>query len=441
MQVTVDRLQGLERSIKVVLPAERLEQKAHAQLQKMTTQVKLKGFRNKKVPFSEVKKRFATSVYQEIAVEEMKSSLNDVLTQENIFPATTPNIEVGAIQMGEPLVFTAKFEEYPEINLIDFKTLQIDKLVSQVPEEQVDQFVEDLRKQNAEWQDVSRPAVNGDTVVIDFAGTINGEAFTGGSAKAVRIELGRGMMLPDFEKQLLGVTAGQIIDISLTFPENYHKDLGGKQAVFNTVVLNVLEAKLPETDEVLIEKLKFKEGGMPALRAQIIKSIEGQVDDILKQKIKLQVIDKLTELHKVQLPKAMVDQELQRLHSQASQQHHHEHDEHCDHSHDEVNVDEETAERNVKQALLLRQIMKASGLQVDANRVRQHIMKLAQPGQDPQQVLAWFYQDKKRYANIEAAILEEQIVEKVLEQAQLVEKLISYEEAIGAVILPNGGIQ
>jgi len=430
MQVTVDRLPGLERSIKVVLPVERLEQKAHAQLQKMASQVKLKGFRNKKVPFSEVKKRFGVSVYQETAVEEMKSSLNEVLTQENIYPATTPNIEVDSIQMGKPVVFTARFEEYPDIDLVDFKTVQITKLVSKVPEEQVDKFVEDLRKQNAEWQDVSRPAANGDTVIIDFAGTINGEAFAGGSAKALRIELGKGMMLPDFEKQLIGVTAGQTIDITLTFPENYHKDLGGKEAVFNTVVLNVLEAKLPETDEVLIEKLGFKEGGISALRAQITKSIEGQVNEILKQKVKLQVIDKLTELHKVQLPKAMVDQELQRLHSQAREQNHHQHDEHCDHSHDEVSVDEETAERNVKQALLLRQIMKANGLQVDANRVRQHIMKLVQPGQDPQQVLAWFYQDKRRYANIEAAILEEQIVEKVLEQAQIVEKEISYEEAI-----------
>ena len=430
MQVTVDRLSGLERSIKVVLPAERLERKTHARLQEMIGQVKLKGFRNKKVPFSEVKRRFGASVYQEVAVEEMKFSLNEALAQEKIDPATAPAIEVGNIQMGESLVFTAKFEEYPDIHLIDFNTLQIDELVSKVPEEQVDIFVEELRKQNAKWQDVSRSAVNGDAIVIDFDGTINGEAFEGGSAKAVRIELGKGMMLPDFERQLMGLSSGQTIDITLTFPEDYHKDLAGKQAVFNAAVLNVLEEKLPEIDEVFIEKLGFKEGGIPALRAQITQRIEGEVKGILKQKIKLQVIDKLTELHKVQLPKAMVDEELQRLHSKAREHAHHAHDQHCDHEHDEVSVDEETAERNVKQALLLRKIMKTNGLKVDVDRVRQYITKLAKPGQDPKQLLAWFCQDKNRYANIEAAILEEQIIEKVLEQAKRVEKVLAYEEAI-----------
>ena len=431
MQVTVDRLQGLERRIKVVLPAERLEQKAHAQLQKMTSQVKLKGFRQKNVPFSEVKKRFGTSVYQNIAVEEMKSSLNEIITKENMFPVAAPSIRVDSIELGQPLTYVAEFEEYPEVKLIDFKTLQIEKITTTIPEEQVDKFVEDLRRQNADWKDVSRPAANGDTVVIDFTGTIAGKEFTGGSAKAVRVELGKAMMLPDFEKQLMGVTAGQTITITLTFPEDYHQGLSGKEAEFKTVILNVLEAQLPET-EVLLEKLGFKEeGGMPALRAQISKSIEGQINNILKQKIKLQVIDQLTERHKLLLPKAMVDQEIQRLHSQASQ-HQHQHDEHCNHDHDDdaVSVDEETAERNVKQALLLREIMKTNGLKVDADRVRQHILKLAQPGQDPQQVLAWFYQDKRRFANIEAAVLEEQIVEKVLEQAQIVEKPVSYEEAI-----------
>ncbi len=427
--ITIDRLEGLGRRIKVVLPAARLEQKAHAQLQKMAGQVQLKGFRKSKVPFAEVKKRFAVSVYQEIAIEEMKSRLNEILEKESMFPAVTPNIQVDSVEMGQPLTFVAEFEEYPAVNLMDFKTLQVEQITTTVPDAQVDKFVAELRKQNAEWTDVSRAAVVGDTVVIDFTGTIDGKEFAGGSAKGVKIELGKEMMLPEFEKQLIGAVAGQTLTITLTFPENYHKDLSGKQAEFSTVVLNVLEAQLPEMDAALLKKLGFEEGGVEALHAQIKKSIEGQLAHIIQQKTKLQVINLLTEKHEIPLPKAMVDQEMQRL----AGGHHHEHDEHCDHDHDHGDnetVDLSTAQRNVKQALLLREIMKVNGLKVDANRVRQHILKLVEPGQNPEQVLAWFYQDKQRYGNIEAAILEEQIVEKVLEQAQLIEKAVGYEEAI-----------
>ena len=431
MQVTVDSLEGLERRIKVVLPAERLEQRTHAQLQKMASQVKLKGFRQNKVPFSEIKKRFAGSVFQEVALEETKASLNEILTEKSLFPAATPNIQIETIEMGQPLSYVAEFEEYPVIKLIDFKTLQVDNLTTAIPDEQIDKYVEDLRLQNASWEDVTRPSKNGDTVVIDFTGTIDGKEFRGGSAKAARIELGKGTMLADFESQLVGVTTGQVLSVSLTFPENYHKELAGKQAVFNTVVLNVLEAKLPELDTLFIEKLGLKD--IKELREKISASLKKQIDDVLKQKIKLQVIDKLTELHDISLPKIMVNQELERLSKQGAEQHH-EHDENCDHDHDHDNTqvetaDIQTAEHNVKQALLLREIMKVSNLVVDTHRVHEHIRGLAQAGQDPKLVLNWFLEDKKRYASIEAFILEEQIVEKILEQAELIERAVSYEEA------------
>lgn len=424
MQVSVETTSALERRMKVELPEERVASEVENRLKSIARTARMDGFRAGKVPFSVVKKRYQGQVLQEVAGELIQSSFYDAVTQENLFPVGQPAIEPIPSDEGKGLVYQATFEVYPEITVAPLDAVEIEKPVVTISEEDVDNMIAKVRKQRSEWVAVDRAAEKGDRVTIDFKGSIDGEEFAGGSAEKLPVELGGGRMISGFEDQLIGVKADETPTLDLSFPEDYHsKELAGKAVQFAVTVHSVEMSQLPDIDEEFIKSLGIEEGGEAELREQILKSMQIELDNGLRNKLKTEVSDKLLAANKVDVPKAMITQDLessaQRMNTTIDKL-------------NEAQIEKmtEMAEKRVATGLLFSEIVKANNLTVPAERVRAEIEKTASTYDDPQQVIDWYYSDKKNLSEVEGVVLEDMIIDFILDSAKVNEVQSSFEEVV-----------
>jgi trigger factor len=243
VETSVEKISNLERRIKVSIPAEEIDKKTMQKLESMKGEIKIAGFRPGKVPLSVIKQRFGNSARNEVIADAIRDSYFEVLTQENLHPAGQPHIEPSESKFGEPLKYSATFEILPEITLANMDGVKVEKLSSEVTDKDVEDMLQKLLKQHANWTEVDREAKKADQLVIDFEGKIKDESFKGGSAKDFKFELGAGMMLSDFEKPLIKAKAGEIKKFKLKFPADYtDTNVAGKKAEFEVTVHKVLEA-------------------------------------------------------------------------------------------------------------------------------------------------------------------------------------------------------
>ena len=424
MQVSVETTSTLERRMKVELPEERVASEVENRLKSIARTARMDGFRAGKVPFSVVKKRYQGQVLQEVAGELIQSSFYDAVTQENLFPVGSPSIEPVPSDEGNGLVYEATFEVYPEINVAALDTIEIDKPVVSIVESDVDNMIEKVRKQRSEWVAADRAAETGDRVTIDFKGSIDGEEFPGGSAENLPVELGGGRMIAGFEGQLVGVKASDTPTLDLSFPDDYHaKELAGKSVQFAVTVHTVEEAKLPEIDDEFVKSLGVEDGGIETLREQIEQSMKLELENGLRNKLKTEVSDKLLAANQVDVPKAMVDQDIessaQRMSSTVDKL-----------SEAQLSQLTETAKKRVATGLLFSEIVKVNNLTVPAERVRDQIEKTASTYDDPQQVIDWYYSDKKHLSEVEGVVLEDMIIDFILDSAKVNEVQSSFEEVV-----------
>ena len=433
MQVSLETTSGLERRLTITVPAETVETQVDARLKKMSKQVKLDGFRPGKVPFKVVKKRYGQSARQEVLGEVMQSSYMEAVIKEELHPAGAPKIEPKTIEEGSDLEFVAILEVYPEIELGDFSKIAVEKPVAEVSDEDVSKMLETLREQSKTFEDAAEDAAAemGDTVVIDFKGSIDGEEFEGGAAEDQSLELGSGRMIPGFEDGIVGMKAGETKDITVTFPEDYQaENLKGKDAVFAITVKKVQKPVLPEMDDEFFSRYGVKEGGMDGFRTEIAKNMGRELTQAVKNKVKTQVMDGLLDVHAVDLPEALVEQEIDRLKEQAVQRFAGQGMQGLDASALPGEMFKAEAEKRVRLGLIVGEIVKAKELKADEDRVRAMIEEIASAYQEPQQVIDWYYGNEQQLSQVQYVVLEEQVVDTILEAAQVTEKACSYEEAI-----------
>jgi len=431
MQVSVESTGPLEKRLKVVVPEEKIATEVQNRLQSMTKTTRIKGFRQGKVPLKIVQKQYGAKVRQEVIGEVMQNSLYEAITQENLQPATRPELEDFDTEQTEGLVFTAKIEVLPEITISPIEELKIDKPVCNVSDDDIDKMIEIVRKQHRKPEAVEREAAEDDSVVIDFIGRIDGETFEGGTAKDFSLELGAKRFIEGFEDGLIGARAGDKKVLKLKFPEEYaNKALAGKDTEFEVDVKVVNELVLPELDSELFATLGVTEGGLEEFRAEVRKNMERESEQATLSKVKESVMDKLYQANKMDLPATLVANEMTQLQTQYKSTLLQQGFNAEDIPMGDDSMIKEQAEKRVTLQLLVADIIKTNGIKVDPAKVRAMIEKAAVGYEDTSEVINWYYSDKNRLAEIEALALEEEVINWIMGKAQVNETELAFDALI-----------
>jgi trigger factor len=426
MQVSVETGEGLERKLSVQLPAEQVDQMVESKLAGLARTVRMDGFRPGKVPLRVVRQRFGEQVRAEVYGELIQQTFPQAAQREQLKPAGEPRIEVAPADDGS-FSYVATFDVMPEIELADVAGLEVARPMAEVVDADVDAMIDKLRRQRTEWDRVERTAADGDSVLVDFEGFLDGEPFQGGSAKQVTIVLGSGQMIPGFEEALVGVAAGDQRTLELTFPDDYRAtELAGKPVRFEVAVHGVAEPRLPELDEEFIKSFGVGEGTEDALRAEVRSNMERELRQKIKSLVKERVMDALLAANDLIIPAAMVTREAEVLKRQAQQN-----------MSGKSSVDlplevfQAQAERRVKLGLLVGEILQREQLQADPQRVEQTIAELAEAYEDPREVIEWYRGNAEQRQAVENLVLEDSVVDWVLERASVSDEAGSFEALMG----------
>ena len=426
MQVSVETLSDLERRVTVQVPAQKVAEEIQSRLQSLSRKVKVDGFRPGKVPLKLLKKIYGDQVRYETVTELMKNSLEAALIQENLNPLGGPAIQSKNLEEGQDLEYSATFEIMPEFELAGFEAIHIERPVAEVTGQDVDEMLETLRQQRVTWNPVERPARPGDQLHIDFNGQIDGQDFPGGAGENAKVVLGQGVMLKAFEDQLMGLSPGAETGFDLTFPADYHaRAIAGKTAHFQVKVNAVAEASLPEVDDAFAASFDIKEGGVAGLRQSLRDNMERELRDGIKAAAKQQALQGLLAANPLPLPQTLIDVEIEGLARQLN----------FPSSLDnektrqlKAQLFETEARRRVAVGLLLSRLAIAQGIKADEPRVRAQLATIAASYQDPAKVLRWHEQNPQAMENIRALVIEDQLVEWLLERAQVSEKPSTFAE-------------
>ncbi len=429
MQVSVETTSGPERKMTVSVPSEQLEQEIDRRLKSLARTARIDGFRPGKVPVKVVATRFGPRVRQEVVSEMTQTTLQQAIAQENLRLAGMPRFESRQAEKGQDLEYTVVFEVMQELELGSLDGVSIERPVAGIADADVDNMIENLRKQRMEYNDVDRAAQDGDRVTIDFKGMIDGEAFPGGSAEGQSITLGSGSFIPGFEEQLVGLGAGEEKTVDVTFPESYHSsDLAGKAAQFEVKVRAVSEGHLPEVDETFVRSFEIGDGSVESFRNEVRKSMQAELDQAIHKKVKEQVMDALLKTNEsLDLPPSMVNREIENLmtetrnmlSSQGVQ---------ADALELEPATFEDRARQRVALTMIVSEIVRQNNLQSDPAKIRSEIENLAASYDDPDEVIRWYYADQSRLTSIENIVLENAVVDWVLENVEVTDKAGSFSE-------------
>jgi len=427
MQVSVESGEGLEKRLLVDLPAERVSAEMDKKLKDLARHVRLDGFRPGKVPMRTIKQRFGEQVRQETYGTLIQETLYEAASQEKLMPAGEPQVELREAAEEGGLGYTATFEVMPEIKVADLAGQSLSRPLAEVTESDIDAMLDKLRKQRTTWNEVDRGAKDGDTVHMDFTGLVDGEAFDGGSAENVPLVLGSGSMIEGFESGLLGAKAGDERTLEVKFPEDYRAEhLAGKDATFEVKVLRVTEPQLPELDEEFIKAFGVEAGTVEALREDVAKNMRHELKQKLNSITKERVMDVLVAANPMDIPKAMITQEAERMKQQMVQ----DMQQRGQTSGVDlpVSVFEDQARRRVHLGLLVSEIMSAQELKADEEQVRETIAEFAESYENPQEVVDYYLNDKNARASIENLVLENQVVEWILGQVQIADENKAFSE-------------
>ena len=434
MAVNVETLEKLERKITLELPVDAIQKEVEARLKRMQRQVKMDGFRPGKVPMSVVAQRYGYSVQYEVMNDKVGEAFNAAANEAQLRIAGQPRISEKDGAAEGTVAFEAVFEVFPEVKIGDLTSAEVEKVTAEVDDAAIDRTLDILRKQRRTFnaRGADEAAADGDRVTIDFEGKIDGEPFEGGKATGFQFLVGEGQMLKEFEDAVRGMKAGESKTFPLNFPEDYHgKEVAGKQADF-LVTLNKVEAQqLPEVDEAFVKSLGIAEGTVDALRADIKKNLEREVKFRVLARNKAAAMDALIAKAKLDLPKASVEAEVQRLVEGARADLKQRGIKDADKAPIPAELFQEQAERRVRLGLVVAELVNTHKLHATPEQIDAHITELAASYESPADVVRWYKSDNRRLAEVEAIVIENNVTEFVLGQAKVTDKTVGFEELMG----------
>jgi trigger factor len=433
MQANLENVGALERRLSVAVPMAEIDQEIDTRLKKLSRTVKMHGFRPGKVPLKVVQQQYGPQVRQEVLGDALQRSFGEAVRQQNLRVAGYPRFEPKPLAAGaSDFEYSATFEVYPEIALSDISTAHIERPHLEVGDAEVDKTLEIMRKQRVTYERVDRPAETGDRVTMTYSSTIDGADFEGGKGENQMVVLGEGRLLADFEAQLAGAKAGDAKSFELRFPDDYHaKDVAGKTAVFQVSVSEVAAPRLPEVDAEFAKSLGIAEGDIQKMRTEIRSNVEREVKSRLKARLKDQVMQVLLDTTQVDVPKALVENEIERLRELMRQDFVARGMPVKDDTPLPAELFEKQAQRRVTLGLILAEVVRAHQLQAKPEQVRAIVEEQAQSYDNPQEVVRYYYQNPERLREIESMALEDNVVEWALKTAQLEDKPAEFDELMG----------
>ena len=427
MQASVEKVSAIGRKMSVVVPAEQIEEAVQAKLKQLAKRVKVQGFRPGKVPLKIVDQQYRGSATNDVLSDLIQSSFQEALSKEEIVPAAQPDITPTPMEKGQDFTYVASFDVYPEFEKLDLDGVKIKKPESEVSDADVDKVIDNMRKQQLTWDEVKRKSKKGDRVIVNFVGSVDGEEFDGGKAEDHPVVLGEGQMLPDFEKGIQGMKAGESKDINVTFPDDYNEDLGGKKAIFKIDCISVSQSVLPEIDEEFIKTFGIESGDEKDLRTEVRGNLETNLETQLSSTLRQRAFDALLEQNEAEMPLKMVQEEAGRMVQEQKNQM-------IQQGIDpkmlenfpdpEFEVLKPQAEKRVALGLLMMEIIRKQDIKPDEDRVKTRVETMAASYQDPKEFIDYYMTNQQALAQVQSIVLEEQVVDILIEKADVeVEKV------------------
>jgi len=433
----IEQVSALERRIQISVPLAEVAKEVESRLKRLSRSVKMQGFRPGKVPLKLVAQNYGFQVQNEVVSERINDAVSKVISEAQLRVAGQPRVEPKMSEEGaEPsdnAEFVATFEVFPEISFGDWKAAEVERVESPITDAEIDKTIEILRKQRQTWADVEREVQDGDRVTCDFVGRLDGVEFEGGKAQDFVFVLGAKQMLPEFEQGALGLRAGELRTFSMSFPADYHgKDVAGKTAEFDITIKSVSGPVLPEIDAEFAKQLGIEDGDIAKMREDVKTNLEREVRNRTKARTKDSVMNALLKVAEFELPKALIEQDIERLREMARN----------DLKQRGMKVDDAMpfpaelfqaqAERRVRLGLAIGELVNVNSLNASQDQIRAHIEDFAKSYEDPSSVMAWYFGDRKRLADVEAVVLEDNVVNWVLTQANVTEKAVSFDELMNS---------
>lgn len=429
MSFSIETTQGLERRATITVSADKVEAAYKQELKGYAKNARVDGFRKGKVPHSIIEQRFGLNARQDALSEQMQRAFFDVVISEKINLAGRPTFTPNNYELGKDFSFTATFEVFPQVELKGLENIEVEKPLVEITEADLDKMVDVLRKQQATFAESTSAVKAEDRVTIDFVGSVDGVEFEGGKASDFVLAMGQGRMIPGFEEGIVGRKAGEQFDIDVTFPAEYHaENLKGKAAKFAITLKKVENIVLPELNDEFVKKF----GGAKSveeLRAEIKKNMQRELKNAVTSRVKTQVINGLIAQNDIEVPKAVVVEEIDVLRQQAVQRFGGKPEMAAQLP---AELFEAEAKRRVQVGLILSSIITSNQLQVDEARVKQAIADLASAYEQPSEVVEYYAKNHQLTENIRNVVLEEQAVEAVLAKAKVTEKATSFDELMNA---------
>ncbi|HGO9071717.1 TPA: trigger factor [Neisseria meningitidis] len=434
MSVTVETLENLERKVVLSLPWSEINAETDKKLKQTQHRAKIDGFRPGKAPLKMIAQMYGASAQNDVINELVQRRFYDVAVAQELKVAGFPRFEgVEEQDDKESFKVAAIFEVFPEVVIGDLSAQEVEKVTASVGDAEVDQTVEILRKQRTRFNHVEREARNGDRVIIDFEGKIDGEPFAGGASKNYAFVLGASQMLPEFEAGVVGMKAGESKDVTVNFPEDYHgKDVAGKTAVFTITLNNVSEATLPEVDADFAKALGIADGDVAKMREEVQKNVSREVERRVNEQTKESVMNALLKAVELKAPVALVNEEAARLANEMKQNFVNQG------MADAANLDlpldmfKEQAERRVSLGLILAKLVDENKLEPTEEQIKAVVANFAESYEDPQEVIDWYYAEPSRLQAPTSLAIESNVVDFVLGKAKVNEKALSFDEVMGA---------
>ncbi len=421
---------SLERNLMLTLPATSIESEITSRLRRIAKTAKMSGFRPGKVPFNIVVNQYGFQVRQEVMSDVVQRSFAEEVQKQQLRIAGMPRFApANSGDAADKFEFTATFEVYPEVKVGSLTDVSLVRPEVNVTDADVDNTLETLRKQRASYDKTDRASQTGDFMVVDFVGTLNGVPFKGGDAENFGVVLGEGRMLPDFEAALTGMKGADEKTFDMTFPADYQPELAGKTVQFKVTAKVVNQPKLPELDAEFAKTLGVVDGNVETMRAEIRANLQRELKKRLQAKAKDQVMDALAASSELVLPRSLVENEVMRLQEQAVQ----------DLQSRGMTTKDlqlpaelfvERAEKRVKLGLILSEVVRQQDLRAKPEQVRSMVEEHAESFEDPAQMVRWYYSDPQRLGEVEAMVIEDNVVNWASQQMSVVNSPKSFDDVM-----------
>ena len=433
MSVTLETLENLERKVTLSLPWSSINAECDKRLKQTARKARIDGFRPGKAPLSMIQSMYGAGIQNDVMNELAQKVFFDTAVAEGWKIAGMPRLEgVEDQDDKENFLFSGVFEVFPEVKVGDLSGQEVEKVTASVGDAEVEKTIDILRQQRTRFNHTERAAKDGDRVIIDFAGKIDGEAFAGGSAENYAFVLGQGQMLPEFEAGVNGLKEGESKDVEVNFPEDYHgKEVAGKTAVFTITVRNVAEPVLPEVDEVFAKALGITDGNIETMRAEVKKNVEREVKRRVDSQNKEAAMEALLAVSELQVPNALINEEAARLAAEMKQNFINQGMADAKNLDLPLDMFKEQAERRVKLGLILAEVVQANGLEPSKEQIDAVIADFAESYEDPQEVIDWYHADNSRLQGPTSLAVEANVTDFVLGKAKVTEKALSFDEVMG----------